>query len=283
MLIDFHTHTTASDGALAPAELLARVRERGVQMLAITDHDTIAGYLALRDSDVMQDSPLTLIPGVELSCCWSGTTVHIVGLGFDSEHPAMREALAVMRSARDQRGEKIAEQLARRGYAGALDGALEEAGDSQLGRPHFAAWMVQQGHVSDAREAFDRYLGQGKVGDVKAFWPELARVVSWIVDAGGVAVIAHPYKYRFTGMKLRRLLVDFVTAGGSAIELQSGYQTPQQTAQIKRYAREFGLEVSVGSDYHRDARYSAEPGVSVPELDDLHGVWERWGCGEDAA
>jgi len=273
VLIDFHTHTTASDGALAPAQLLARASERGVGMFAVTDHDTIDGYLVLR---AQHNDQIRLIPGVELSCCWSGTTVHIVGLGFDSEHAAMQEALAFMAQARSQRAEQIAERLARRGFPGALAGALEEAGASQLGRPHFAAWMVQQGHVKDAQQAFHRYLGQGKVGDVKAFWPELSQVVSWIVRAGGVAVVAHPYKYRFTGMKLRRLLVDFVAAGGAAIELLSGYQEPGQTAQIRRYAREFDLEVSIGSDFHRDAPYSTAPGISIPTLDGLRGVWERW-------
>tara|TARA_R110002072_G_scaffold51201_20_gene137126 strand:- start:638 stop:1489 length:852 start_codon:yes stop_codon:yes gene_type:complete len=283
VLIDFHTHTTASDGALAPLELLARARERGVGMFAVTDHDTIDGFLSLRDRAAQHGEPVRLIPGVELSCRWSGTTVHIVGLGFDSEHAAMREALEYMENARSQRGEQIAERLARRGFPGALEGALGEAGEGQLGRPHFAAWMVQQGHVKDAQQAYGRYLGQGKVGDVKAFWPDLERVVGWIVRAGGVAVVAHPYKYRFTGMKLRRLLVDFVAAGGGAIELLSGYQTPQQTAQIRRYAAEFGLEVSVGSDFHRDTPYSAEPGVSVPALQGLRGVWERWdGAGEVA-
>ncbi len=119
----------------------------------------------------------------------------------------------------------IASRLASRGFAGALQGALEQAGDSQLGRPHFAAWMVQQGHVRDHNQAFDQYLGQGKTGDVKAFWPELAEVTRWIVASGGAAVIAHPLKYRFTGMKLRRLVVDFVAAGGCGIEVLSGYQT----------------------------------------------------------
>ena len=105
-----------------------------------------------------------------------------------------------------------------------------QAGDSQLGRPHFAAWMVEQGHVADLNQAFDRYLGQGKTGDVKAFWPELAEVTGWIVAAGGVAVIAHPLKYRFTRMKLRRLVMDFMAAGGAAIEIISGRQTADQTA-----------------------------------------------------
>lgn len=273
-MIDFHTHSLASDGALAPGELLARARERGVEALAITDHDTVAGYLeackALRPEDPR------LVSGVEFSCRWSGVSVHIVGLGMDCEHRAMREGLAVLDDARRERGEKISRRLEKCGYPGALPGALAEAGRSQLGRPHFAHWMVKQGHVRDHNEAFDRYLGQGKTGDVKTFWPELTDVVRWIEDAGGVSVLAHPYKYRLTGMKLRRLLVDFIAAAGRALEVQSGRQTPEQSVQLLRYAAEFDLEISAGSDYHRDAPYAPPVGVEIPRCEGLRGVWQRW-------
>ena len=279
VLIDFHTHTTASDGALSPSELVALARERGVGMLAITDHDTVAGYLAAAKALEMEQSraeTLQLIPGVEFSCRWSGTTIHILGLGMVCEHSAMCEGLAVLNTARVERGKKIGQRLEALGFNGALEGALGEAGSSQLGRPHFSAWMVAQGHVADHSQAFDKYLGQGKTGDVKAFWPELAQVVSWITAAGGVAVIAHPLKYKFTRMKLRRLVVDFIAAGGAGIEVCSGHQTRDQLAQLRRLAAEFSLEVSVGSDYHRDGPYTPQPGISLPDLKGLPGVWERW-------
>lgn len=274
VLVDFHTHSTASDGALAPAVLLQRALERGIGMLAITDHDTVDGYLQARED--AGANTLRLVPGVEFSCRWSGTTVHIVGLGMDCDHPAMREGLALLDTARGERGALIARRLAKCGFPDALDGALAQADDSQLGRPHFARWLVEQGHVKDVAEAFDRFLGQGKTGDVKAFWPELACVVRWIEEAGGVSVVAHPYKYRFTGMKLRRLLVDFVAAGGSAIEVRSGRQSSAQEQQLLRLAREYQLEISVGSDFHRDAPYAAELGVRARAGDGLRGVWERW-------
>jgi predicted metal-dependent phosphoesterase TrpH len=276
VLIDFHTHTAASDGALSPRDLVALAAERQVGMLAITDHDTVAGYLAVSAEYTHNPAGLRLIAGVEFSCRWSGTTIHILGLGMDCQHPAMREALELLNGARIERGKKIARRLEALGFSGALEGALAEAGDSQLGRPHFSAWMVARGHVADHNQAFDKYLGQGKTGDVKAFWPELARVVEWIVAAGGVAVIAHPLKYKFTRMKLRRMVIDFMAAGGSGIEVASGYQTADQTEQLRRLAREFALEVSVGSDYHRDGPYSPQPGVEIPSLDGLRGVWERW-------
>lgn len=276
MLIDFHTHTSASDGALDPRELVARAQAGNIDLLAITDHDTVTGYAAAAAYHRQSPGGMQLIAGIELSCRWSGTTIHILGLGIDCEHPAMQHALLTMSAARVERGEKIAQRLAARGFEGALQGALAEAGDSQLGRPHFAAWMVAQGHVTDQSQAFHMYLGQGKTGDVKAFWPEMAEVLGWIVESGGVAVIAHPLSYRFTGMKLRRLIEDFVAAGGCGIEVLSGRQTPDQVAYLRRLATQYDLEVSIGSDFHRDAPYNAPLGVESTPFAGLRGVWERW-------
>ncbi len=277
VLIDFHTHTSASDGALDPCELVARAQASNIAQLAITDHDTMVGYEAAEAYHRQRPGGMQLIPGIELSCRWSATTIHVLGLGIDRRHPAMCHALEVMSAARAERAVKIAGRLAARGFDGALEGALAQAGDSQIGRPHFAAWMVEQGHVDDLNQAFDRYLGQGKTGDVKAFWPELAEVVGWIVASGGVAAIAHPLKYGFTGMKLRRLIECFVAAGGSGIELVSGRQTRDQVEHLARLARDYDLEVSLGSDFHSDAPYGADLGVeSSTARGGLRGVWERW-------
>ena len=276
VLIDFHTHTSASDGALAPAELVDRALEQGVDLLAVTDHDTVAGYLAAADHYRGDPGALRLVSGVELSCRWSGTTVHVVGLGLDTQAPSISTGLAKLDRARVERARKIDRRLQRKGFDGALEGARRHAGDSQLGRPHFAAWLVEQGHVKDANQAFDRYLGQGKLGDVKAFWPELAEVTGWITESGGVAVLAHPLKYRFTRMKLGRLVKDFVAAGGEALEIVSARQTPDQVRSLCRLAREHDLEVSLGSDFHRDGPYSPQLGVELPRLEGLRGVWERF-------
>ncbi len=274
MLIDFHTHTSASDGDLRPDQLLRKARDEGIGMLAITDHDTVAGYRAALAGQHAGD--MRLIPGVELSCLWSGATIHILGYGFDCDHPVMRAAMATMAAARARRGEVIAERLARRGMPGALEGARARAGDSQLGRPHFADWMVAQGHVGDHNEAFDRYLGRGKTGDVKVCWPKLSEVVRWITASGGTAVIAHPLKYRFTRSRLCRLIADFMAAGGIAIEVQSGKQSRDELGHLRRLAVEFGLEVSVGSDFHREAPFRASLGVESSPFADLTGIWERW-------
>jgi predicted metal-dependent phosphoesterase TrpH len=275
VLIDFHTHSTASDGALDPLTLVQRAADRGIDAFAITDHDTVAGYRLARSQLAGGEGVPALVPGAELSCRWSGTTIHVVGLGMDIDHPALAAGLHRLDKARLERGAKIAERLARHGMPGALDGALAVAGDSQLGRPHFAQWMVAQGHVESANEAFDRYLGQGKIGDVKAFWPELAEVTGWIVDSGGVAIVAHPLKYRYTRTKLRRLLVDFQAAGGQAMELVCGPgHKAEQRQQLERLARELELSVSAGSDFHRDGPYAPELGVELRHLAGFPGVWE---------
>lgn len=276
VLIDLHTHTTASDGALSPDELISRARDLGVSQLAITDHDTVAGYRAAVGHYTQVSEEISLIPGVELSCRWSGATIHILGLGIDCDHSAMVAGLDRLNGARLARAEKIGQRLAALGFEGALAGALEKAGDSQIGRPHFANWMVEQGHVGSFGRAFDKYLGQGKTGDVKAFWPELAEVTAWIVASGGVAVIAHPLYYRFTRMKLRRLVSDFKEAGGQGVELVNGRQTSDHTAKLARLAAEFELEVSVGSDFHRDSPFGAQIGVELRHFEGLPGVWERW-------
>ena len=276
MLIDFHTHSTASDGALTPRQLIDRARARGIEQFAITDHDTMAGFVEASAYYTQLGAGMILVPGVEFSCRWSGLTIHIVGLDMDWQHPAMESGLARLAQARRERGEKIAERLDRLGFAGALPGALSLAGQSQLGRPHFAQWLVDEGHVDDVGQAFDKYLGQGKTGDVKAFWPELAEVTRWIVDAGGIAIIAHPLKYRLTGMKLGRLVVDFKAAGGEAIEVNSGRQTRDQVDHLLRVARTHELRISVGSDFHRDAPYSADLGIEWGKPASIEGVWKGW-------
>ncbi len=274
MLIDFHTHTSASDGELAPADLLQRAARLGIERFAITDHDTVDGYLSVRGSALA--GQVGLVSGVEFSCQWSGVTVHIVGLDMDVEHPAMAEGLGVLDQARRERGAKIARRLEKLGFPDALAGARQEAGSSQLGRPHFATWMVAQGHVESTNAAFDKYLGQGKPGDVKAFWPTLDEVTRWVVSAGGIAVIAHPLKYKLTRSKLRRLVGDFKAAGGTAVELINGRQTADQSAVLTRLARDCELAVSVGSDFHRDSPYGPELGMRLTVPEGLSAVTDRW-------
>ena len=266
MIIDFHTHSHASDGALSPVELVDQAIEAGISQFAITDHDTVAGYRQALAERPDLPAGFQLLSGVELSSVWSNMTIHVVGLEVDVDHPILLAAMERLAIARRDRAEIIAEKLAKIGMPGALEGALSNAGASQLGRPHFAAWMIAAGHVVDANQAFNKYLGAGKLGDVKTCWPELEEAVDWINAAGGTAIVAHPLKYKMTRMKLRRLLTAFVTAGGSGVEVYSGRQTPDQTTDLCKLAGEFGLLASAGSDFHRHYEYGPRLGVDLTRL-----------------
>ena len=272
MIVDFHTHSLASDGALTPLELVRRAKAAGVRQFALTDHDTTAGYLSVRHTSEADE--VGLISGVELSCRWATTTVHVVGLNFDADASQIIAVVEQLTQAREERAEKIAMRLAGVGIDGALEGAKAVASESQIGRPHFATWMVEAGAVNSVTEAFDKYLGAGKIGDVKMFWPPLSDVVQAITQAGGVAILAHPLKYRLTGMKLRALINDFKAAGGGAIEVLNGRQPETDLKRLSQLAEGNGLMCSVGSDFHRDFEYGPKLGIDVERLPDGVYVWD---------
>ena len=272
MIVDFHTHSLASDGALAPIELLRRAKAAGVRQFALTDHDTTAGYLAVRHTSEAEE--IGLISGVELSCRWATTTIHVVGLNFDADAPEMTAMVEQLTQAREERAEKIATRLAGVGIDDALEGAKAIANGSQIGRPHFATWMAEAGAVDSVAEAFDKYLGAGKIGDVKMFWPPLSDVVQAITRAGGVAILAHPLKYRLTGMKLRALINDFKAAGGGAIEVLNGRQSETDLKRLSQLAEGNGLMCSVGSDFHRNFEYGPKLGIDVERLPNGAYVWD---------
>ncbi len=272
MIVDFHTHSLPSDGALAPIELLRRAKAAGVKQFALTDHDTTAGYMAVRHTSEAEE--IGLISGVELSCRWATTTIHVVGLVFDADAPEMTAMVEQLTQAREERAEKIAARLAGVGIDDALEGAKAIANGSQIGRPHFATWMAEADAVDSVAEAFDKYLGAGKIGDVKMFWPPLSDVVQAITRAGGVAILAHPLKYRLTGMKLRALINDFKAAGGGAIEVLNGRQPETDLKRLSQLAEGNGLMCSVGSDFHRDFEYGPKLGIDVERLPNGAYVWD---------
>lgn len=276
--VDLHCHSTASDGVLAPADVVERAHARGVGLLALTDHDTLDG---LDDARVAAERlGMRFINGVELSCLWGGATIHVLGYGFDLQAPALRAALEEMRLARWTRAAEIAQRLEAKGMPGALEGALaiqREQGDGQNapGRPHFAEFLLRAGHVRDRAEAFRKWLGAGKLGDVKQHWPSLEQTVATLRAAGAWVSLAHPRQYDFTRSKRRRLIVDFIAAGGQALEVVNGLQPAEQVGSLAILAREFGLLASVGSDFHAPAQW-AELGLyrSLPE--DLSPLWLRF-------
>lgn len=273
MNIDFHCHTTASDGALIPKALIDLALEREIDMLSITDHDTLNAYEQLGP----MASGLRIIPGIELSSQWNGRGIHIVGLNVGLSSASILEAVQQQSNARRERAEIIAEKLARFGFADCLAGAQSLAsGPEQVGRPHFAQYLVSINAVSNIQQAFKRYLGAGKAGDIKDQWAPPATVINWIRDAGGVAVLAHPTKYKLTRSKLVELLHDFKAAGGEGMEVISGAQLPAVTRDMSRLCREMDLEASCGSDFHAPNQQWAALGRVAPLPDNCTPVWHRW-------
>ncbi|MDX1559877.1 MAG: PHP domain-containing protein [Marinobacter sp.] len=274
MCIDLHCHSTASDGALSPAALVERAAGRGVTHLALTDHDTIAGLAEAETA--AQAQGIVLIPGVELSCLWKSRTIHIVGLDFDPESDGFRKALEQQNDNRWARARMIAERLAKLGVADLLGRASEAAGGDVPGRPHFAKVLTEDGVVRNTAQAFKRYLGNGKSGDVKAFWPELPEVVRWITEAGGVAVLAHPRKYQLTATKLRELTADFRRAGGQAIEVSTSGQSSGDLGFLAELCRKEKLLASQGSDFHFPGAPWCELGRIMKMPDGLEPVWHSF-------
>lgn len=248
MIFDLHCHTHFSDGLLSPEALVARAKERGVAVLAITDHDTIAAVGIAQKAAL--DAGITLISGIEFSSQWGKGGVHIVGLGVDVNSPALIAAVDFQEQARNARALAIADRLSKAGFPGALLGAQEIAGDATLGRPHFAQYLVAVGAVKNINAAFKKYLGTGKPADVKYQWPLMDQVIGWIHAAGGVAVLAHPAKYELTRTKMCAMVDSFVAAGGNALEVISGLQPTALTEDLLRIANARSLHASCGSDFH---------------------------------
>ncbi|MDF3933504.1 PHP domain-containing protein [Pseudomonas citronellolis] len=278
MRVDLHCHSTASDGQLPPAAVVARAHQRGVRVLALSDHDTLEGLAEARAAaDALG---MLLINGVELSCTWGGATIHVLGYAFDSAAEPLLRALDDLHRGRWARAEEIGQRLAAKGMPGAFEGARaiqRELGDSENApaRPHFAEFLVRQGHVAERAEAFRKWLGAGKLGDVKQHWPSLDEAVGTLRAAGAWISLAHPYQYDFTRTKRRKLIADFIQAGGHAIEVVNGLQPADQVGVLSILAREFGLLVSAGSDFHGPSDWS-ELGLYRPLPDDLPPLWKRF-------
>lgn len=265
MIFDLHSHSNFSDGALSPADLVARAKERGVSVLAVTDHDTIAGVENAHKAGVIHG--LTVIPGIEFSSQWGKSGVHIVGLGIDPASSGLLAAIEFQERSRCARSEAIGERLTRAGFPDALDGAKALAAGGTLGRPHFAQYLVNIGAVKNINAAFKKYLGTGKLADVKYQWPLMNQVITWIHDAGGIAVLAHPAKYELTRMKICALIDSFAAEGGDAVEVISGMQPAALTQDLAKIVNARSLYASCGSDFHVPGQLWQELGGfgSLPE------------------
>jgi 3',5'-nucleoside bisphosphate phosphatase len=272
---DLHSHSTCSDGLLAPAAMVARAAARGGDVYALTDHDDTGGLAEARAA--ADAAGITFISGAELSVSWDDLTIHVVALRIDPANAVLEAGLAAIRSGRTLRAQRIGASLADAGIPGAYEGALKYVTSERLvSRTHFARYLVEAGHVGSVKDVFKRYLVQGKPGYVAHRWAGLGEAVAWIHAAGGQAVLAHPGRYKVNGAGMRRLLAAFRDAGGDAIEVLSPSHTRAQFAEFARHARVFGLLASCGSDYHG-------PGESWADLGDLHDlpagvtpVWSGW-------
>jgi predicted metal-dependent phosphoesterase TrpH len=275
MKFDLHSHTLCSDGVLSPAELVARAVERGVDALAITDHDTVAGLADAQQTIIDQQLPLTLINGVEISCRWLELEVHIVGLNINPQCPEFTARLASQQQRRLERAEEMARRLAKSHIPDVLPAVLALANGAALTRTHFARHLVSIGKASSINNVFKKYLGRGKIGYVPSNWVDMADAVKWIHDAGGVAVLAHPLKYQLTTKWVKRLAEQFANAGGDAIEIISPQQTPVQKRELWALCQLYGLTASVGSDFHQQTSWN-DLGKNLYLTDDVTPVWHNW-------
>ena len=270
---DLHSHSNVSDGTLDPADLAARAHAQGVEIWALTDHDELAGQQRARDAALALG--MGYLTGTEISVSFAGETVHIIGLGFDADDAALRAGLAATRSGRRQRAQDMAAGLAQVGIADAFEGALRYVSNPDLiSRTHFARFLVDSGVCTVTHAVFRRYLTAGHPGYVAHRWARLGDAVRWITEAGGVAVIAHPARYRFTPTEEYALFTEFIAHGGQGVEVMTGSHSHAEQLKYAATALEFDLLASRGSDFHSPTESRVELG-SLPDLPGtLRPVWE---------
>lgn len=271
---DLHTHSTASDGLCTPEILVARAAAAGIQVLALTDHDTIEGLAAAQVAAARHG--LILIPGVEISVTWQGATIHVVGLNIDPQNPELLRGLESILAFRRWRAEEIGRRLAVQGIQGAYEGARALATGALVGRTHFARFLVAAGRAADVATVFKHYLVKGKPGHVHGEWARLEQAITWIRAAGGEAVLAHPARYKLTHTKLRLLLRHFMDFGGRGIEVVSGSQSQEEGYRLAGLAIKLGLCASLGSDYHGEDFSRIDLGRLPPLPSGCRPLWSDW-------
>jgi 3',5'-nucleoside bisphosphate phosphatase len=269
---DLHCHSNVSDGTLAPEALAERAKANGVELWALTDHDEVGGIARARQA--AHGVGLPYLTGVEVSVTFANVTVHIVGLGFDETDQDLQDGLAATRGGRTQRARDMADGLAQVGIKGAYEGALDYVGNPELiSRTHFARFLVEEGHCGDTHEVFRRYLTEGKPGFVPHRWAKLGDAVRWISGAGGIAVIAHPARYKFTPTEEYALFSEFKAHGGLGVEVVTGSHSAADAVRYTDTAREFDMLASRGSDFHAPLESRIDLGC-LPDLPgSLNPVW----------
>ncbi|MFM8928620.1 MAG: 3',5'-nucleoside bisphosphate phosphatase [Betaproteobacteria bacterium] len=270
---DLHCHSDISDGTLTPEALAVRAKANGVELWALTDHDELSGQHRAMAAAAKQGLPY--LTGTEISVTFAGLTVHIVGLGVDPDDARLKAGLQATRGGRENRAREMAEQLAAVGIKGAFEGALQYVGNPDLiSRTHFARFLVEARVCSSTHEVFRHYLTEGKPGFVPHRWAALGDAVSWINGAGGMAILAHPARYRTTPTQEYALFSEFKAHGGKGVEVVTGSHTAAEYVKYAEMAQEFGLYASRGSDFHSPEESHTDLG-SLPDLPGaLQPVWE---------
>jgi hypothetical protein len=272
MNADLHCHSTVSDGTLEPEALAARAKANGVELWALTDHDELGGQR--RAQDAARAAGLPYLNGVEISVTFLDTTVHIVGLGIDSDDERLRQGLVATRGGREARAREMADELAKVGIRDTYEGALRYVGNPDLiSRTHFARHLVDSGVCADTQEVFRRFLIEGKPGFVPHRWATLKNAVTWIGDAGGMAIVAHPARYKFSPTEEYALFTEFKGHGGRGVEVVTGSHTAAEAERYAGTAKEFDLLASRGSDFHSPDESRIDLGGLPPLPATLTPVW----------
>ena len=279
---DLHSHSTASDGTLVSAALAARAKANGVELWALTDHDELSGLPAARAA--AEAAGLPFVDGIEISVTFAGTTVHIVGLGIDPGNDELVAGIDEVRAGRELRAQQMGDGLAKIGIKGAYEGAIKLAPNPNLvSRTHFGRFLIASGVAPDMHAVFRRYLTEGKPGYVEHRWAKLGDAVRWIRAAGGVAVIAHPGRYKFTPTEEYALFSEFLAHGGEGVEVVTGSHHAGDIVKYTDMALEFGLLASRGSDFHDPDESRLDLGLLPGQLQlspRLTPVWSRWTAAE---
>lgn len=275
VIYDLHSHTTASDGALTPEALVHRAVDMRVNVLAITDHDTVAGLASARRTIEERDLPLRLISGVEISTLWENHEIHIVGLGIDESHEALTPFLQQQSERRRLRATLIAERLEKAKIPGALAGALKHAQGGEITRAHFARFLIDEKRANNIADVFKKYLAKGKTGYVPPQWCSIEQAIDVIHRSGGQAVLAHPARYGLSAKWLKRLLSHFAECGGDAMEVAQCQQAPNERTLLAGYAQQFHLLASQGSDFHQPCAW-IELGRKLWLPGGVEPVWRDW-------
>lgn len=276
MAVDLHSHSTTSDGTLSPSDVAQRAYNNGARLWSLTDHDETAGQAEAQAAAT--ELGMDYITGIEISVTWQERTLHLVGLGFDSEHPTLNEQLANIRADRDSRSLRIAERFDALGIPNSYEGAMRFAENPELvSRSHFARFLVEAGHCKNMQEVFDRYLSDQGPANVPTVWASLPDAMSWIKEAGGVCVIAHPGRYKYSRSQFVELWRTFKVLGGEGVEVVTGSHYPDQYYQYADVCRQYGFMASAGSDFHSPGEGRLDVGCVPPLPRGLTPIWDYLG------